>query len=308
MRVLANQDGAGDCCVSEYICRWLVAASGENVEKFTPKFEAIRVFGGPVMHACEYKLERIMKGNVFCADLFMESRAVLRDQPPEVTRYRFNFFSDNSGYGMVLNIFVLLGLRFNILRNFFMSSWFLCSSIRFGGVYVIFLNTTPRGEGVKQKNVSADDRNRKAPRDIGNLRNAPLDQIGRPITRGFCAQHKIMAKASAPRNNRINKSWRLMQQNSGNELANLRNAPLDQIGRPITRGFCAQHKIMAKASAPRNNRINKSWRLMQQNSGNELAVLDYVKISTNSTSSHRFLQKLALSIVVEDTSNRGMNN
>nr|GMD84633.1 probable indole-3-pyruvate monooxygenase YUCCA3 [Ipomoea batatas] len=44
-----------DCCVSEYICRWLVAASGENAEKVAPEFEGLRDFGGPVMHACEYK-------------------------------------------------------------------------------------------------------------------------------------------------------------------------------------------------------------------------------------------------------------
>ncbi|XP_019165679.1 PREDICTED: probable indole-3-pyruvate monooxygenase YUCCA3 [Ipomoea nil] len=46
---------SGDCCVSEYICRWLVAASGENAEKVVPEFAGLRDFGGRVMHACEYK-------------------------------------------------------------------------------------------------------------------------------------------------------------------------------------------------------------------------------------------------------------
>nr|GMD26003.1 G2/mitotic-specific cyclin S13-7-like isoform X1 [Ipomoea batatas] len=59
----------------------------------------------------------------------------------------------------------------------------------------ILRDQPPRGEGVKQKNVAGDGRNRKVLRDIGNLRNAPLDQIGRPITRGFCAQDKIKASS-----------------------------------------------------------------------------------------------------------------
>ncbi|XP_028786491.1 probable indole-3-pyruvate monooxygenase YUCCA3 [Neltuma alba] len=39
----------------EYICRWLVAATGENAEKVVPEFEGLDDFGGRVMHACDYK-------------------------------------------------------------------------------------------------------------------------------------------------------------------------------------------------------------------------------------------------------------
>ncbi|KAK4406029.1 putative indole-3-pyruvate monooxygenase YUCCA3 [Sesamum angolense] len=40
---------------TEYICRWLVVASGENAEKVVPEFEGLREFNGNVMHACDYK-------------------------------------------------------------------------------------------------------------------------------------------------------------------------------------------------------------------------------------------------------------
>ncbi|KAK7290430.1 hypothetical protein RIF29_04853 [Crotalaria pallida] len=39
----------------EYICRWLVVATGENAEKVVPEFEGLNEFGGHVMHACDYK-------------------------------------------------------------------------------------------------------------------------------------------------------------------------------------------------------------------------------------------------------------
>ncbi|KAL8491150.1 hypothetical protein ACS0TY_022980 [Phlomoides rotata] len=39
----------------EYICRWIVVASGENAEKIVPEFEGLQEFGGSVLHACDYK-------------------------------------------------------------------------------------------------------------------------------------------------------------------------------------------------------------------------------------------------------------
>ncbi|KAK8555228.1 hypothetical protein V6N13_037417 [Hibiscus sabdariffa] len=39
----------------EYICRWLVVATGENAEKVAPEFEGLQEFGGHVTHACDYK-------------------------------------------------------------------------------------------------------------------------------------------------------------------------------------------------------------------------------------------------------------
>lgn len=45
----------GDELETEYICRWLVVASGENAEKVVPEFEGLSEFQGSVMHACDYK-------------------------------------------------------------------------------------------------------------------------------------------------------------------------------------------------------------------------------------------------------------
>ncbi|CAN0915733.1 Probable indole-3-pyruvate monooxygenase YUCCA3 [Linum grandiflorum] len=40
----------------EYICRWIVVATGENAEKVVPEFEGLNdEFSGDVAHACEYK-------------------------------------------------------------------------------------------------------------------------------------------------------------------------------------------------------------------------------------------------------------
>ncbi|XP_055831172.1 probable indole-3-pyruvate monooxygenase YUCCA8 [Solanum dulcamara] len=39
----------------EYICQWLVVATGENAEKVVPNIEGLKEFGGEVIHACDYK-------------------------------------------------------------------------------------------------------------------------------------------------------------------------------------------------------------------------------------------------------------
>ncbi|KAL3365080.1 hypothetical protein AABB24_010300 [Solanum stoloniferum] len=39
----------------EYICQWLVVATGENAEKVVPDIEGLKEFGGEVIHACDYK-------------------------------------------------------------------------------------------------------------------------------------------------------------------------------------------------------------------------------------------------------------
>lgn len=40
---------------AEYICRWLVVATGENAEMVVPEFDGSELFTGRVSHACEYK-------------------------------------------------------------------------------------------------------------------------------------------------------------------------------------------------------------------------------------------------------------
>ena len=46
----------------EYICRWLVVATGENAECVTPDIEGLAEFGGDVMHVCDYKSGEKFKG------------------------------------------------------------------------------------------------------------------------------------------------------------------------------------------------------------------------------------------------------
>ncbi|KAK1397932.1 Flavin-containing monooxygenase [Heracleum sosnowskyi] len=43
------------CSEVEYICQWLVVATGENAERVVPDIEGLQEFEGEVIHACEYK-------------------------------------------------------------------------------------------------------------------------------------------------------------------------------------------------------------------------------------------------------------
>lgn len=60
----------------EYICRWLVVATGENAEKVVPDFEGLEEFNGHVMHACDYKSGEAHQGKrvlvVGCGNSGME--------------------------------------------------------------------------------------------------------------------------------------------------------------------------------------------------------------------------------------------
>ncbi|KAL3828328.1 hypothetical protein ACJIZ3_017130 [Penstemon smallii] len=65
-----------DNSTTEYICRWLVVASGENAEKVVPEFEGLHEFEGNVIHACDYKTGGIYRGKrvlvVGCGNSGME--------------------------------------------------------------------------------------------------------------------------------------------------------------------------------------------------------------------------------------------
>ncbi|KZV45802.1 hypothetical protein F511_35397 [Dorcoceras hygrometricum] len=61
---------------AEYICRWLVVATGENAERLLPDIEGLKEFGGEVIHACEYKCGESFRGKkvavVGCGNSGME--------------------------------------------------------------------------------------------------------------------------------------------------------------------------------------------------------------------------------------------
>ncbi|KAL5079693.1 hypothetical protein RYX36_008114 [Vicia faba] len=47
--------------VIEYVCQWLIVASGENAEEFVPSIEGMEQFQGPILHTSLYK-----SGSMFC--------------------------------------------------------------------------------------------------------------------------------------------------------------------------------------------------------------------------------------------------
>lgn len=70
----SSTNGAG--AEVEYICRWLVVATGENAEPVVPDVDGLKDFAGEVVHACEYKSGEKFKGKkvlvVGCGNSGME--------------------------------------------------------------------------------------------------------------------------------------------------------------------------------------------------------------------------------------------
>ncbi|XP_058197408.1 probable indole-3-pyruvate monooxygenase YUCCA8 [Rhododendron vialii] len=60
----------------EYICQWLVVATGENAECVKPEIDGLKEFKGEVLHACEYKSGKKFAGKrvlvVGCGNSGME--------------------------------------------------------------------------------------------------------------------------------------------------------------------------------------------------------------------------------------------
>ncbi|KAL6340329.1 hypothetical protein AAG906_040766 [Vitis piasezkii] len=76
VRTVSTNAAAGAHSEVEYICRWLVVATGENAERVVPDIEGLGAFGGNVMHACEYKSGETFRGKrvlvVGCGNSGME--------------------------------------------------------------------------------------------------------------------------------------------------------------------------------------------------------------------------------------------
>ncbi|XP_044487417.1 probable indole-3-pyruvate monooxygenase YUCCA3 [Mangifera indica] len=68
-----SSSGSGS---TEYICRWLVVATGENAEKVVPDFEGLQDFDGHVLHSSDYKSGENFRGKrvliVGCGNSGME--------------------------------------------------------------------------------------------------------------------------------------------------------------------------------------------------------------------------------------------
>ncbi|GFZ05411.1 similar to YUCCA 7 [Actinidia rufa] len=62
VKTVESTSGATRGELVEYICRWLVVATGENAQKVVPEFEGLEEFGGQVMHACDYKSGEAYRG------------------------------------------------------------------------------------------------------------------------------------------------------------------------------------------------------------------------------------------------------
>ncbi|KAL3620548.1 putative indole-3-pyruvate monooxygenase YUCCA5 [Castilleja foliolosa] len=60
----------------EYICQYLVVATGENAERVVPEIDGLNDFGGEVIHACDYKSGESFRGKnvlvVGCGNSGME--------------------------------------------------------------------------------------------------------------------------------------------------------------------------------------------------------------------------------------------
>ncbi|XP_057508049.1 probable indole-3-pyruvate monooxygenase YUCCA8 [Actinidia eriantha] len=54
-RVKTVSSTGSHCSEVEYICRWLVVATGENAECVVPEIEGLNEFSGEVLHVCDYK-------------------------------------------------------------------------------------------------------------------------------------------------------------------------------------------------------------------------------------------------------------
>ncbi|KAJ4901737.1 putative indole-3-pyruvate monooxygenase YUCCA5 [Raphanus sativus] len=76
-RIKTSSSSATSVSEMEYICRWLVVATGENAERVVPEIDGLTTeFNGEVIHSCEYKSGEKYRGKsvlvVGCGNSGME--------------------------------------------------------------------------------------------------------------------------------------------------------------------------------------------------------------------------------------------
>lgn len=83
----------------EYICQWIVVATGENAERVVPDIEGLKEFGGEAIHACDYRSGDKFRGKkvlvVGCGNSGMEVSLDLCNheaQPSMVVRSSVSVF------------------------------------------------------------------------------------------------------------------------------------------------------------------------------------------------------------------------
>lgn len=61
---------------TEYVCQWLIVATGENAEEVVPDIEGMNQFEGPILHTSSYKTGELFRGKsvlvVGCGNSGME--------------------------------------------------------------------------------------------------------------------------------------------------------------------------------------------------------------------------------------------
>ncbi|XP_057427730.1 probable indole-3-pyruvate monooxygenase YUCCA5 [Lotus japonicus] len=76
VKTTSGHPGSTSCNEIEYVCRWLVVATGENAECVVPEIEGLSEFKGDVIHACDYKTGESFRGKkvlvVGCGNSGME--------------------------------------------------------------------------------------------------------------------------------------------------------------------------------------------------------------------------------------------
>lgn len=99
VKSVSSDNGNGGRSEVEYICQWLVVATGENAERVVPDIDGLKDFGGEVLHACDYKSGENFRGKkvlvVGCGNSGMEVSLDLCNhdaQPSMVVRSSVSIF------------------------------------------------------------------------------------------------------------------------------------------------------------------------------------------------------------------------